>query len=77
LRRFELAIDQIGVRADPPRRLRLTAVLARDLAISPDNRRIAVGYGIRASHSGSNAEAHYAVYSLEDGAVVARFRGGV
>ncbi len=85
LRRFELQFPERPKREAPllaPRNTywanaRQSLALAHSLAISPDNAKIALGYGIRTGGIYSDAVAYFGLYSLADGRRLATLRGDV
>ncbi len=56
---------------------RLFRVFAQALAISPDNTKLAIGYGVRTDGTYSDAIAYFGLYSLQDGRRLATLRGDV
>jgi hypothetical protein len=50
--------------------------MAAEMAISPDNSKVAIGYGIRVGNHISDGVTHVGVYALEDGRFQQRFTGG-
>lgn len=57
---------------------RLRNGFALKLAVSPDNTKVALGYGVRSGHAFSNATAYFGIYSLQkDGRRMATVPGDV